>query len=110
MFTPSTGEAIGTQVHYARTRSAMLGAGLGYALRRRTVLSLDISAGREWTNRWSENRYPPGIEGGVNDGDDRYAFRAVHFGGQTDLSRNLYIGGSILFLNESNNQLYRSVF
>jgi hypothetical protein len=110
LFTPSTHEVIGTEIHHTRIRSAMLGAGIGYALRRRTVLGMDISAGREFADYWSEHRYPPGIEGSVNDDNDRHAFWSTHFGGQTDLWRNLYIGGSVLYLKEGSKYQHRSVF
>ena len=93
-------DGVGITLRHTRTRSAMLGAGLGYALRRRTVLGADISAGRELENYWTEHRYPPGTGASDSFRNKRSAFWSLHFGGQTDLWRNLYVGASRLLLGE----------
>jgi FecR protein len=91
VFIPATGES-GVEIRHARTRSAAFGAGVGYALRRRTVLGIDLSAGGALENRWTEHRSPPGVESSDSFGNERSDFWSLHIGGQTDLWRNLYVG------------------
>ena len=88
----------------------MLGAGLGYALRRRTVLGVDLSAGGAMENSWYEHRDPPGYESSDSFLYDRSAFWYLHFGGQTDLWWNLYVGASRLLLRDSSRHIDKSVF
>jgi len=109
VFIPATGES-GVEIRHARTRSAAFGAGVGYALRRRTVLGIDLSAGGALENRWTEHRSPPGVESSDSFGNERSDFWSLHIGGQTDLWRNLYVGGSRLLLSESSKDNYRVVF
>jgi hypothetical protein len=88
-----------------RARRGIIGAGVGYALRPRTVLSVDISAGLSRENSLGQTVYSPlpeGISAGAADSYDRErsSFRTLHIGGQTDIWRNLFAGGSLFFINE----------
>jgi hypothetical protein len=98
----------GTSTYLGKRRAnrGMIGAGIGYALRSRTVLSLDISAGlaRENYLGQSHDSYPSSLPHGIstgaydNYGHERSSFRALHIGGQTDIWRNLFAGGSLFFI------------
>jgi hypothetical protein len=92
-----------TYLDKRRARQGMISVGIGYALRPRTVLSLDLSTGRSREDYLGQTHFsslPPGISYGASDSyaRERTSFRAWHIGGQTDIWRNLYIGGSRLFL------------
>jgi hypothetical protein len=91
-----------TYLDKRRIRQGMIGAGIGYALRQRTVLSLDLSAGRAREDSRGQTHYsnvPTGIRIGSADdyAHERSSFRALHIGGQTDIWRNLFAGGSLLY-------------
>lgn len=81
------------------TRSS-LGFGLGYALRPRTVLSFDVAGGYSSGNA----RRFEDATGNVLEEDGRRArFLSLHAGMQTDVWRNLFVGGSFLYLLQSHN-------
>ncbi len=89
-----------TYLNKRRVRQGMIGLGIGYALRPRTVLSLDLSTGRAKEDSLGQTHYaslPPGIR--VYSTDDyaheRTSFKAWHIGGQTDVWRNLFAGGAL---------------
>ncbi|HEY7183778.1 MAG TPA: FecR family protein [Blastocatellia bacterium] len=94
-----------TYLNKRRVRQGMIGAGIGYALRPRTVLSLDLSTGRareDSLGRMHFSSLPPGIRYGAT-GDyanERSSFRAWHIGGQTDVWRNLFAGVSWFHIRE----------
>ncbi|MGE0129241.1 MAG: FecR domain-containing protein [Blastocatellales bacterium] len=81
-----------------RLTRGYLGFGLGYALRPRTVLSFDVAGGYSSGNaRRFEN-----ATGNVLEEDGRRArFLSLHAGMQTDVWRNLFVGGSFLYLLQS---------
>jgi FecR-like protein len=93
--------------HYLEKRRAnggMIGAGIGYALRQRTVLSMDFSVGRVRQDSQGQNSYSDTPED-VSFQLDPYfnqksTFRALHIGGQTDLWKNIFAGGSLSFIRE----------
>jgi hypothetical protein len=94
-----------TYLNKRRVRQGMIGAGIGYTLRPRTVLSLDLSTGRASEDSMGRSYYsnlPPGIRVGST-GDyarERSSFRAWHIGGQTDVWRNLFAGASWFHIRE----------
>jgi hypothetical protein len=96
-----------TYLNKRRVRQGMIGLGIGYALRSRTVLSLDISTGRAMEDSLGQTHYaflPPGIR--VYSSSDyayeRTSFKAGHIGGQTDVWRNLFAGGALFYIYEWN--------
>jgi FecR-like protein len=85
-----------------QVRQGMIGVGIGYALRQRTFLSLDISIGRARTGYQFQTQYAP-----IRFPFDYYAyerttFKAGHIGGQTDVWRNLFAGGALSYIFEWN--------
>jgi hypothetical protein len=94
-----------TYLNKRRARQGMIGAGIGYALRKGAVLTLDLSAGRAREDSLGQIHFsslPPGIDMGA---DDKYAhkrtsFRAWHIGGQSDVWRNLFAGGALSYIWE----------
>jgi hypothetical protein len=94
-----------TRLNKRRVRQGMIGAGIGYAFRPRTVLSLDLSTGRAREDSMGRSYYsdlPPGVLYG-SAGDyarERSSFRAWHIGGQTDVWRNLFAGASWFHISE----------
>jgi hypothetical protein len=99
VFIPATGEE-GFETQHTRTRSGLLGAGLGYALRRRAVLGVDFSAGGAFGDFRTEHQNPPNIDTSDGFGDRRSNFWSLHFGGQTDLWKNFFVSGSRLLLRD----------
>jgi hypothetical protein len=94
-----------TYLNKRRVRRGMIGVGIGYALRPRTVLSLDLSTGRAREDSLGQSHYsslPPGIRYSSYDNfaRERTSFKAVHIGGQTDIWRNLFAGGSLFIMRE----------
>jgi hypothetical protein len=90
-----------------RVRQGMVGAGIGYALRRGSVLSFDLSTGRSREDSLGQAHFaalPPGIGYGAYDHytHERASFRAWHIGGQTDVWRNLFAGASWFHIREQN--------
>jgi hypothetical protein len=100
-----TYNSIQTYLNKRRVRQGMIGAGIGYAFRPRTVLSLDLSTGRASEDSMGRSYYshlPPGVRYGST-GDyarERSFFRAWHIGGQTDVWRNLFAGASWFHIKE----------
>jgi FecR protein len=89
-----------------RTERATLGAGIGYALRPRTVFSLDLSAGFASENLQSRfTNLIPGVAESYE--EHRVYFQSLHAGLQTDLWRNIFVGGSMLLVKERERNLYR---
>ena len=89
-----------TYLNKRRVRQGMIGLGIGYALRPRTVLSLDLSTGRAKEDSLGQTHYgslPTGIR--VYSTDDyvheQTTFKAWHIGAQTDVWRNLFAGGAL---------------
>jgi hypothetical protein len=80
-----------------RARQGMIGLGIGYALRSRTVLSLDVSAGRTREDYPDQASLPPGIRASFYDNRtyEQTSFKAAHIGGQMDVWRNLFAGGAL---------------
>jgi hypothetical protein len=94
-----------TYLNKRRARQGMIGAGIGYALRPRTVLSLDLSAGRARRDSMGQTHYsslPPGIRYGAYDSyaHEQVSFKAWHIGGQTDVWRNFFVGASLFTIGE----------
>jgi FecR-like protein len=94
-----------TYLKKRRVRQGMAGVGIGYALRPRTVLSLDLSIGGSQEDSLGQTHYdflPPRVI--VSSPDDylhnRFYFKAYHIGGQTDVWRNLFAGVSFLHSRE----------
>jgi hypothetical protein len=84
-----------------RNKRATVGAGFGYALRPRTIFSLDLSFGITQENFQSKNFHF--FEGIVESHSmDKKTYRgSMHGGVQTDLWRNLFAGASaVLLLNK----------
>jgi hypothetical protein len=100
-----TYNSIQTYLNKRRVRQGMIGGGIGYAFRPRTVLSLDLSTGRASEDSMGRSHYshlPPGVRYGST-GDyarERSSFRAWHIGGQTDVWRNLFAGASWFHIRE----------
>jgi FecR-like protein len=103
--------------HYLENRRAsggIIGAGVGYALRERTVLSFDLSVGRtkrESHGQTTSSDLPEGVTILPSDPyyNERSTFRAWHIGGQTDIWRNLFAGGSLFFISENNRYFIASI-
>jgi hypothetical protein len=96
-----------TYLNKRRVRQGMIGLGIGYALRSRTFLSLDISTGRAREDSLGQTHYaslPPGIlvYSSFDNAYERNSFKAGHFGGQTDVWRNLFAGGALFYIYEWN--------
>jgi FecR-like protein len=96
-----------TYLNKRRVRQGMIGLGIGYALRSRTVLSLDISTGRAMEDSLGQTHYaflPPGIRvySSFDYAYERTSFKAGHIGGQTDVWRNLFAGGALFYIYEWN--------
>lgn len=90
-----------------RVRQGRIGLGIGYALRQRTVLSLDVSTGRAMEDPLGQTHYaylPPGIlaYSSFDYSYERTSFKAGHLGGQTDVWRNLFAGGALFYIYEWN--------
>jgi hypothetical protein len=77
-----------------RARRSVIGAGIGYALGSRAVLSLDLSTGRAREDSLGQTRYSSDYA------RDRTSFRALHIGGQTNVWRNLFTGVSLFYISE----------
>jgi FecR protein len=81
-----------------RNKRAVAGAGIGYALRPRTIFSLDLSIGITQGNFQSKNHHF--FEGVVESHaiDEKSYLGSMHGGVQTDLWRNLFAGASAALL------------
>jgi hypothetical protein len=104
-----------TYLNKRRARQGIIGVGIGYALRPRAVVSLDLSIGRSQENYLGQTHFsslPPGLSYSASDSyaSKRASFRAWHIGGQTDIWRNFYVGASRLFFNDSNGSADWGVF
>jgi hypothetical protein len=96
-----------TYLDKRRVRQGMIGLGIGYALRPRTVLSLDLSIGRTREDSLGQTHYaslPPGLlaYSSFDNAYERTSFKAGHIGGQTDVWRNLFAGGALFYIYEWN--------
>jgi FecR protein len=107
--TPGAITDISTQTYLnkRRVRQGMIGVGIGYALRKGTVLSLDISAGRAREDSLGQTHFaslPPGIRYYASDdyARERIFFGSGHIGGQMDVWRNLFAGGALFYIWEWN--------
>ncbi len=94
-----------TYLNKRRARQGMIGAGIGYSLRPRTVLSLDLSTGHARKDSQGQTHYsslPPGIRYGAYDSyaHEQTSFRTWHVGGQTDVWRNFFVGASLFTIAE----------
>src|SRR5215813_1806534 len=94
-----------TYLNNRRVRRGMIGAGIGYALRSHTVLSLDLSTGRGREDTLGQTHYaslPPVTRAYSWDNyvKDRPSFKAWHIGGQTDIWRNFFAGGALSYIWE----------
>jgi hypothetical protein len=94
-----------TYLNKRRIRQGMIGAGIGYILRPRTVLSLDLSTGRARKDSLGQYHYsdlPPGffISRTGDETRERASFRTWHIGGQTDVWRNLFTNASLFYIRE----------
>jgi FecR protein len=94
-----------TYLNKRRARQGMIGVGIGYALRSRTVVSLDLSTGRAREDSLGQTHYaslPPGIRvySSADYAHERTSFKAWHIGGQTDVWRNLFAGGALFYIWE----------
>jgi hypothetical protein len=85
-----------------QVRQGMIGFGIGYALRQRTVLSLDISTGRANADSLFQTQYAPFRFPFDDYAHERTSFKAGHIGGQTDVWRNLFAGGALSYIFEWN--------
>jgi hypothetical protein len=88
-----------------RVRQGMIGVGIGYAVRKGAILSLDISTGRAREDSLGRSHYsnvPPGARLGSTGihAHERASFRTWHIGGQTDVWRNLFASGSLFYISE----------
>ncbi|HKX33475.1 MAG TPA: FecR family protein [Blastocatellia bacterium] len=84
-----------------QVRSVMVDAGIGFALRPRTVLSVDLSNGRSSEDyRYTGSHSVPGVTISGSDGNSQLSFRSWHFGGQTDVWRKLFAGASLFLVRE----------
>ena len=81
-----------------RTRRATLGLGLGYALRRRTLLSFDLTGGLSPTNDW---RYENATGHLLEAKRQSTRFWSAHAALQTDLWRGLFASASVLAVTQS---------
>jgi hypothetical protein len=103
-----------TYLNKRRVRRGMIGAGIGYALRKGAVLNLDLSTGRGREDSLGQTHYvslPPGTRTYSFDDSarERPSFKAWHIGGQTDVWRNFFAGGSLSYIWEwerSSSELY----
>jgi hypothetical protein len=90
-----------------QVRQGMIGVGIGYALRQRTVLSLDISTGRARADSLFQTQYAPFRFPFDDYAHERTSFKAGHIGGQTDVWRNLFAGGALFYIFEWDRYSYR---
>lgn len=90
-----------------QVRQGMIGLGIGYALRPRTVLSLDISTGRARADSLFQTQYAPFRFPFDDYAHERTSFKAGHVGGQTDVWRNLFAGGALSYIWEEARYGYR---
>lgn len=81
-----------------RLTRGVIGFGLGYALRPRTVLSFDIAGGY---SRGNARRFEDATGNALEEDGRRARFLSLHAGMQTDVWRNLFVGGSFLYLLQS---------
>lgn len=103
-----------TYLNKRRVRRGMIGAGIGYALRKGAVLNLDLSTGRAREDSLGQTHYvsfPPGTRAYSSDDSarERPSFKAWHIGGQTDVWRNFFACGSLSYIWEwerSSSELY----
>jgi hypothetical protein len=82
-----------------RVKQGRIGFGIGYALRSRIFLSLDVSAGRARVDYPDQAYYaslPSDIRASFFDNRtyEQTSFKAAHIGGQMDVWRNLFAGGA----------------
>jgi FecR protein len=94
-----------TYLNKRRVRRGMIGAGIGYALRKGAVLSLDLSTGRGREESLGQTHYAslPPVPRAYSFDDyvkDRPSFKAWHIGGQTDIWRNFFAGGALSYIWE----------
>jgi hypothetical protein len=103
-----------TYMNKRRVGQGMIGGGIGYALRKRSVISLDLSIGRGKKSALGQNHFaglPPGVFQYSTTGYDyeRSYFKSLHIGGQTDVWRNLFVGAAWFYTWErkiSGDRLY----
>ncbi|HKX31487.1 MAG TPA: hypothetical protein VJ302_27620 [Blastocatellia bacterium] len=116
-----TREGLNDLIESTLDRRATLGVGFGYALRPRTILIADLTAGfkregdRERTDFYS-NYFRDGrlvdrrLDGFTEDDrNDRYLYGSMHLGAQTDLWRNFFAGGSAIIVGYKRTYKYRYV-
>lgn len=78
-----------------RLTRGVIGFGLGYALRPRTVLSFDVAGGYL---RGNARRFEEATGNVLEEDGKRARFLSLHAGMQSDVWRNLFVGGSFLYL------------
>jgi hypothetical protein len=79
-------------------RRASAGVGLGYALRRTTILSADFAFGLSHVR---ERHYEDATGNLIEDGDERIRFASAHLGLQTDVWRQLFVNASALAIRQA---------
>jgi hypothetical protein len=94
-----------TYLNKRQVRRGMIGAGIGYALRKGAVLNLDLSTGRGREDSLGQTHYvslPPIPRTYIFDdyARERPSFKAWHIGGQTDIWRNFFAGGALSYIWE----------
>ena len=97
---PITNFSLQAYLNKHQVRQGMIGVGIGYALRSRTFLSLDISAGRAREDSLFQPQYAPFRFPFDDYAHERTSFKAGHIGGQTDVWRNLFAGGALFYIFE----------
>ena len=84
-----------------RAERATLGLGLGYAFRRRTIFSVDLSAGQSQARA---ARTETGTGGLLQTGSSNTRFLSIHWAVQSDINRHLFVSASLLGVCQSHRQ------
>jgi hypothetical protein len=82
----------------SRSRRATLGFGVGYVLRPRTVFSFDVTGG---VARINDARHEIATTNPVENERKRASFLSLHAALQADISRRLFVSGSLLSITQS---------
>jgi hypothetical protein len=89
----------------SRNKRATVGAGIGYALRPRTIFSLDLSVGFAQENFQNRDSFEGQVA--IYNEKERYYLASMHGGVQTDIWRNLFAGASAVLVLK--NDLYKTI-
>lgn len=81
-----------------RAKRGTLGVGIGYALRRRTLIGLDVTGGFSGTNNWWREDATKSL---LEAEQQRTRFWALHAAVQTDIWRGLFASASVLTVAQS---------